>query len=197
MLSKVFRVLQADSRKGDFVDLSSRDKTELDIVMTDEEIEAMSKLQWKQLIKQKTKFAAFIYLYEENQSKEKTRDINFDKLKISLYLKENERTGWFKIIFSIRSKTLDIKEFHPWKYENNDMCVKCLNFPETMDHFATCDEYGTEIEPFWRDIYLDNVIRQKEIGKRIEKRFVVRQSITKKEEDGQASPDSGSSCSNL
>ena len=71
MLGKVFRVLQADSRKGDFVDISSRDKTELDIVMTDEEIEAMSKLQWKQLNKQKTMFAAFIYLYEENQSKEK------------------------------------------------------------------------------------------------------------------------------
>ena len=73
MLSKVFRVLQADSRKGDFVDLSSRDKTKLDIVLTDEEIEAMSKLQWKQLIKQKTNNAAFRYLYEENQRKEKNQ----------------------------------------------------------------------------------------------------------------------------
>ena len=45
MLSKVFRVLQEDSRKGEFVNISSRDKTELDIVLTDEEIEAMSKLQ--------------------------------------------------------------------------------------------------------------------------------------------------------
>ena len=78
MLSKAFRVLQADSRKGDFVDLSSRDKTELDIVLTDEEIEAMSKRQWKRLIKQKTKLAAFRYIYEKNQSKEKNRDIHFE-----------------------------------------------------------------------------------------------------------------------
>ena len=77
------------------------------------------------------------------------------------------------------------------------MCVKCRKVPETMDHFAVCKEYDTEIEPNWRDIYLDNVVRQKEIGNRIEKRMVVRQSIIKKQEDGQASTDSGSSCSNL
>ena len=111
--------------------------------------------------------------------------------------KENERSGLSKIIFSIRSKTLDIKEFHSWKYENNDMCVKCRKVPETMDHFAVCKEYDTEIEPNWRDIYLDNVVRQKEIGNRIEKMMLIRQSIIKKQEDGQASTDSGSSCSNL
>ena len=77
------------------------------------------------------------------------------------------------------------------------MCVKCGKVPETMDHFSLCEAYDTEVEPNWREIYLDNVSRQKEIGRRIEKRIIVRQSIMKKQEDGQASTDSGSSCSNL
>ena len=165
--------------------------------MTNDEIEAMSKWQWKKLVKQKTLLAAFIFLNEDNKTKEKTKHIHFEKLEIGSYLKENERRGLSKIIFSIRSKTLDIKEFHSWKYENNDMCVKCGKVPETMDHFSVCESYDTEIEPNWREIYLDNVSRQKEIGRRIEKRILVRESIMKKQEDGQASTDSGSSCSNL
>ena len=77
------------------------------------------------------------------------------------------------------------------------MCVKCRKLPDTMDHFAVSEEYETKIEPDQRDIYLDNVLRQKEIGNRIEKKILVRRSIIKKQEDGQASTDSGSSCSHL
>ena len=66
-----------------------------------------------------------------------------------------------------------------------------------MDHFSVCEAYDTEIEPNWRKIYFDNVCRQKEIGRRIEKRILVRQRIIEKQEDGQASADSGSSCFNL
>ena len=97
----------------------------------------------------------------------------------------------------MRSQTLQIKEFHPWKYEDNDMCIKCHKFQETMDHFATCAEYDTEIEPNWRDIKKNDIKRQKEIGNIIQKRIAIRESILKKIEDGQASSSSGSTCSNL
>ena len=113
------------------------------------------------------------------------------------YLMENERKSLSTIIFSIRSETLQIKEFHPWKYEDDDLCIKCQKYQETMDHFATCVEYDTEIEPNWRDIKLNDIIRQKEIGKIIEKRVDIRESIIKKLEDGQASSTSGSTCSNV
>ena len=43
MLSKVFRLVHTDSRKGDIIDLSKKDKTELEIIMTNDEVEAMSK----------------------------------------------------------------------------------------------------------------------------------------------------------
>ena len=116
----------------------------------------MSKWRWKVLLKGKTKSAAFSYLCEENSRKEKTKDITFDKLEISPYLQENERKSLSIIIFSIRSETLQIKEFHPWKYKEKYLCEKCQKFPETMDHFATCVEYDTETETHWRDIKLNN-----------------------------------------
>ena len=66
------------------------------------------------------------YLCEENSRKEKTKDIQFEKLEMSPYLLDNERKSLSTTIFSIRSETLQIKEFHRWKYEDNDICITFL-----------------------------------------------------------------------
>ena len=42
-----------------------------------------------------------------------------------------------------------------------------------MDHFATCIEYETEIETNWRDLKLNQITRQKDIGKVIQKKEVL------------------------
>ena len=109
MLRKVFNALKDDSRKGDFVNLSNQDRKELNINYTDIEIENTSKSQWKKIIKSKTQIAALKYLSEENSQREKTKDIVFETLKMSPYLVSNKRTELSKIIFKIRSQTLDIK----------------------------------------------------------------------------------------
>ena len=54
-------------------------------------------------------------------------------------------------------------------YEDN-LCVKCETFSETMDHFSTCKAYDTEAENSWRDIYLDDTVRQIQIAENIEKK---------------------------
>ena len=110
---------------------------------------------------------------------------------MSPYLFENLRTSLSKIIFKIRSQTLDIKDWQPWKYQNN-LCVKCEKWPETMDHFVNCLDYGDQIDLNWREINQNEIEIQIKIGQFIEKRHRIRQTIIEKQEDGQAS-DSGSS----
>ena len=124
----------------------------------------------------------------------KTRIVMFSSLDMSEYLKENVRLALTKIVFSLRSKTIDIKEFQPWKY-SDDKCVKCEKEIETMHHFATCEDYGVEKEHRWTDIDENNTVRQIEIAKVIEKRMKIRKFVIEKQEDGQASSNSGSSCS--
>ena len=77
MIRKVFDALKAESRKGDFVFLTNNDRTELEINISDEEIQNMSKWSFKKLVKERIKFAAFSFLVEENRKREKTRDIEF------------------------------------------------------------------------------------------------------------------------
>ena len=47
MIHKVFKALNEDSRKGDFIDLTNKDKLDLNIDLTNIEIESISKWSWK------------------------------------------------------------------------------------------------------------------------------------------------------
>ena len=145
IMRQVFDTLKSESRYGDFVYLTNRDKRDLQIDLSEDEIEAMPKKKWKLYLKKKTISAAFDYLVYENRNKEKTKMIVFEQLEMSQYLKENISTSLSQVIFSIRSKTLDIKEFQPWKYKDS-FCVKCELVPETMSNFSTCPEYETKVE---------------------------------------------------
>ena len=113
MIHKVFKALNEDSRKGDFIDLTNKDKLDLNIDLTNIEIESISKWSWKKYLKDKVKSAAFTYLVEENLQKEKTKEITFTEFKMSAYLRENKSTSVSKVIFNTRARTLDIKEYNP------------------------------------------------------------------------------------
>ena len=119
MLHRVFTALNEDSRRGDFVFLTNKDRNDLDIDLTNQEIEIMSKLSWKKLIKK-------IKIKEQHLiiSQKKTRRKKIQKLKMSEYLYKNKNTMFSKVIFSTRARTLDIKENNAWKYEKK-ICVLC------------------------------------------------------------------------
>ena len=116
--------------------------------LIDKEIQAYSEYQWKKLVNNKIKQTIFSDLVEENQTKEKTKDILFEKLEISQYLKSNVNTALARIIFSIRSWTLYLKSWNLWYYDIN-MCDMCEVSVENIDHFVSCESYESEIlKPF-------------------------------------------------
>ena len=57
------------------------------------------------------------------------------------YLFLNKSTNISQGIITIRSKTLDLKTWTPWQYEN-DLCNKCVNCSETMDNFVRYNTVG-------------------------------------------------------
>ena len=86
---------------------------------------------------------------EDNWSK--TKHINFCELMMGQYLKDNKKTSVTKIIFHTRSKTLEIKVWAPWKFEN-DLCVACKNEIESMCHFMNCTSYQSEPYSEWSNV---------------------------------------------
>ena len=117
--------------------------------------------------------------------REKPWDIIFRELKMSQYISENKRTSLARVIFSIRSKTLDIKEWNSWKYQNL-FCLQCDEI-ESLDHFVNCQKYGEALDMDWKDIDENNTEKQIKIGEFLQKRHTIRESLIIQQEDGQAS----------
>ena len=69
------------------------------------------------------------------------KQLNFDNLQMSEYLKCNKSTTLSKTIFSVRTETLDIKVWNSWNHENT-LCVMCELLEETIEHFMTCKTNG-------------------------------------------------------
>ena len=123
--------------------LVEKDKIQLEIFISDEDVQIVSKWSWDKFVNEKVKHAALKYLVEENSQKDRTKHIIFKELKMSDYLHENKNRYLSQIIFSVRSQTLNIKEWKPWNYHDN-LCVKCKIYAETMDHFVVCSSYGNK-----------------------------------------------------
>ena len=184
IVRQVYDTLKVDSRKGDFFNLVQKDLKECNIKMTEEEIRAYSKRTWKIFITQTVKEKAFSDLTEENLNLEHTKNIVFEELKLSNYLKDNRKSLLSKIIFSVRSGTIDLKTVQPWKYFDN-LCVMCEKKSETIEHFMTCKAYKNITPGYdWKLILDDYPDKQFEIAENIKRRQIQRKQKIEKYEAG-------------
>ena len=179
MIKRVYEELKKDSKKGDFVDLVRKDLKSLEINLSDEEIKKYSKRKWSELINKTTEEKGFEMLMEENKKKEKTKHITFKKLDISEYLKKNTNTNISKTIFKIRAGTFDVKTWRKWEYQDN-LCVACQEFEETMDHFMKCKYYKQtkKYETNWKEIIEDSTRNEEKIL--VAKEAIERKKLRKK-----------------
>ena len=141
MIRQVYETLKLDSRKGDFVYLIKQDMEDLDLDLTEEEIQICTKIQWTKFIHERVKYFALFSLTEENKHKSKTKHIKFETLTMRKSLEKNQNTSIPKIIFSVRSGTMDIKIWNEWNYHDT-LCVMCASEDENIKHSMTCGWYG-------------------------------------------------------
>ena len=94
---------------------------------------------------------------------------------MSEYLVKNKSTAISKIIFSVRSGTLDLKDWHPWKYSDN-LCVMCELSDENIEHFMSCNTYGIDsLDIDWKLIYENEPETQFRIAEEIKRRHNLRE----------------------
>ena len=151
MIFKVFQATCENMIKDDFVQTCIKYLEILDIHLSFKEIEEMSVWCFKKLVKQKSKLAAFRYLLEKKNEPNKQLKIShilYEDLEIQEYLLDgNRNTKISQLIFKARTKTLDIKTWKRWKYDD-DLCVGCSEKSETIEEILICktlnEKEGTE-----------------------------------------------------
>ena len=98
-LGQVYETMKCDSRKGDFYHLVTKDLKDLNLDMSENDIQKHSKIAWKMFITKKVRECVFNHLVEENGKLDNTKEIIFDELKLGNYLKDNRNLSSSKIIF--------------------------------------------------------------------------------------------------
>ena len=124
---------------GDWVETVKEDLSDINLNMNFTDITKMSQDNFKKLVKNKVKTAAFKYLTELQATKSKSKHITYKSLELQSYLKPgNSMTIQDKsFMFQARSRMLQVKG--NFKIGLSDIkCRKCKLEDEEQHHIFKC-----------------------------------------------------------
>ena len=183
LIKKFFFAQLENSSKTDWTSQVQRDLEEIEIKLTFEEIQNMSKSQFKKLVTKNIENKALLYL--KSQIKSKGKEIEYENIELQDYLRPEAK---LKIkekqdIFKMRSRMLEIKENVKGKYLNFkcDACKKVgKRKKETQKHVYRCSQLNsTKAIIGYNEIFGRNVSKQKQIITRMNKNIKTRNLIMK------------------
>ena len=180
---KIFKAIEENPIKNDFVNTCKKYLGILKMNTTFEEIAEMSKFKFTQILKEKTKYEAFMFLKSQQSKQEKIKNIVYKELKMQDYLAEGDRNiVTSKIIFKARGQTLDIKSQKRWKYDDLQ-CEGCHQNVETGEEILQCEYLGSNVNQveyswFYSEIVTKQILTGKVMTKKLKKRNLIREGIT-------------------
>ena len=141
----------------------------IDMVGKENEIEAMSKMQFKTYVRKKVKNHTFKILMEKKETHIKISHIQYDQLIMQKYLKSHMWNNHeASLLFSLRSRST--REFRAnFPYYADQKCVMgCLEL-DTPEHCIVCvqltPEEAQDKDIQYEDLFSNSVIKQAAITK--------------------------------
>ena len=182
MIYQVFKATLDNPLKNDFVATCQKYLKCLDINLSFDDIENMSKISFKKVLKEKTTIAAFSYLEGQKVNQKKIMDIEYSKLAMQHYLADGDRSVKVsQLIFKARGKTLDLKLQKKWKYDDT-LCYGCHAQEESGEEMMECKSYGENSEKIAYSWFFKEVDKQisaaQFLMKRLKKREKLREEVT-------------------
>ena len=138
LIRRLYQAQKNTSSAGDWVKLVESDKQELNISLTDSEIQGVSKQMFKSYIKEKVKINYLNHLISLKTKHSKSEHLDCTQIQMAEYISDQSlSTSKKHLLFKLRSKTLDVKQNFKNKHPN-PWCLTCGLFPETQSHILQC-----------------------------------------------------------
>ena len=163
-LMKMYLKQKSDPTKDDWYQLLQNDFQFLGLQISDEEIRAMPKKEYKKKIKSLVRKAAFDYFLKEKQHHSKLNDVKYCEFKLQPYLKDQRFSKEERILLtSLRSRCHSAKINFRKLHRSDLTCRLGCDLPESQFHIFTECKYG-EIPPnqVYESIFSDET-SQKEV----------------------------------
>ena len=183
MMYRIFKAIEENPVKNDFVFTCKKYLETLKMNTTFEQLENLSKFQFKKILKERIQQEALVYLKIQQMKQEKIKNIGYNQLKMQDYLAEGDRNILVsKMVYRARGMTLDIKMQKRWKYDDL-LCEGCHENFETGEEILKCEELGRndqQVDYSW--VYSEIVTKKILVGKalvqKLKKRKQLREGVT-------------------
>ena len=148
--------------KNDWTLQIEKDKTDIDLSLTDEEVQSLSKGKFKKLLKEKINVAALNFLNAKAESHTKSLPLIKRQLKCENYIKDNRfSVEEVQLLFMLRSRQFPVKSNFRNKYRNsNFLCDLCTLELCNEEHLTRCvvlkkfiPELNNDPRPNYMDIF--------------------------------------------
>ena len=160
---------------GDWITTALEDIKSLEINLSLEEIQRLSKVNFKKMLKENVRIKSFQYLLNIKESHSKTINLEYSALSLQNYLKPFSLLSIKEksFIFSARCRMVEVRcNFKTGKTDLN--CRKCQQEPETQRHLLICPELNQSLSPFnhdYMDLFGKNLENLIAVGKRLRECF--------------------------
>ena len=115
LIHRIYKTQITSNSRGDWVRLVQSDKLELNITLTDEEIQGVSKNVFRNYVKEKAIMKHLKNLSESKKKHSKSENMRSDKFTQAEYIKDiSLNTSEKQLLFRLRSKTLEVKKNFTW-----------------------------------------------------------------------------------
>ena len=195
VISQFFHAQDSNPTTNDWAVTVRQDLEELELNLNFDEIERLSKEQFKTKVSKAMSKIALKYLLKEKNKgggeggdRGKVAHIQFKQLKIQEYLEPNTTSiRMSKFIYHARSRMLDLKVNFKNRKHQDLLCPICLA-PDSIDsqeHLLLCPSLTDTVivnrkeVPKYRDLFCNDVKKQIAVASVLEKRFMKRKELLK------------------
>ena len=157
LIHQTLKAILEDPKTNDFGNQIKKDLESFNLELGMEEIKAMSKYAFKNIIKENMVKAAMQYLSEKKDKQEKIRNLEINNLEIQNFLRADgvETIKLSTLTHNLWAQTIEIKEHNPWNYSDN-LCI-CELKAETQIHIFHCDKLKSENEVLSNSVQYQNL----------------------------------------
>ena len=159
MLHKMFLTQWKYPVRGDWTEQTKQDLKDLDIQISLDQLKSKSKGSFKRFLKKKTQEFAFTHLMNLKDKHSKMKNLNYKKLSIQKYLKDEKMSvNEAQILFMFRTRSAQFKCNMRSQYTDLS-CMFCSLGEDSQPHSFDCEKMKTEIQikGKYEDIFLEKI----------------------------------------
>ena len=198
MIRKVYDVQKSDTSPGDFSELVSNDKKDIELNLSDSEIQRLTKTKFKKILKTKINQAAFKYLTSLKQGHSKMDGISYTHLEKASYLNSplfNSESS--RLLLALRTRTVNgIKNDFRGLYADIKCPLMCGE-DDKLQHILECSvlkSHHTSSSVMsnngvsYEDVFSSDVSKQKQVTELYQQLLEIRSNLIKSQPEAVTGP---------